>query len=427
MHKLIVGLIGLNLILIGCLAVVFTQKTSRQELASSMPSSTPDTTASVSLKSVPKPVVEKFSWASLASHDLRTYAANLRRIGCPEETIKEIMIAEVNRLYAPQECALKVRPDDIAPWEESSRRDKRGAESKLRQLLEEKRGLLKELAGVDVGIDMPSRLAGRDVDTYQNAFASLPESKRDQVRAIQENYWAQSDDIKQRTMGYLEPEDRAEFVRIKSERREALAKILTPQELQDYELTTSATAPALRSRFEGFDISDAEFRRVFDYVQPLDEQYSLSRKNPDPVNEEFTAARTQAETDVLNYIKQVLGDDRYTEYQRTRDPVYRSINQIGTDVGASKESIVEAYQMQQQMQAESKQILQDKSLTPEQRAQSLEQMRTQAEQKIQQIFGDKAPQILQRLTGNRMDNQMAERYGIPVNPTINIPVPTPEQ
>ena len=420
MQKIVLGLVGLNLILVGCLAVAWSQRTSGKTRAANVIASvssasvnhaapTPRSTPSQPRATPSSPA--KVGWASIASPDLRTYAANLRRVGCPEETIREIMLAEANRFYGAQERALKVRPDDMAPWEEASRSDRRGAESKLRQLLEEKRSLLKDLTGVDVGIDMPSRLAGRDVETFDGAFGALPESKRDPVRAIQEQYWAQSDDIKQRTLGYLEPEDRDAFLRIKTERREALAKVLTPRELQDYELKTSATAPALRSRLEGFEVTDEEFRKVFDFMQPLDEQYSLSRRNPDPVNQEFTAARNQAEKDLQEQIHQVLGDERYAEYERTRDPVYRTIDQVGSEAGVPKETIIQAYQAQQQMQEEAKRLLQDGNLTPEQRAQGLQEMRIQAEQKAQELFGDKAAQILQKLPGFRS----AERSGMPVN------------
>jgi hypothetical protein len=179
-----------------------------------------------------------------------------------------------------------------------------------------------------------------------------------------------------------------------------LAQVLTPQELQDYEMQTSATAPALRARMEGFDISDEEFRKVFNFMQPLDEQYSLSRRNPDPVNQEFTAARTQAEQSLQDYIHEVLGDDRYAEYQRTRDPVYRTLQQAGMEAGVPQESILQAYQAQQQIQEDAKRVMQDPSLTQEQRAQSLQQIQTQAQQTLQQLFGDKANQVLQRLQGN---------------------------
>src|SRR5262249_29295128 len=124
----------------------------------------------------------KTPWESVASADLAKYADNLRRVGCPEQTIKEILLAEVNRRFATREQALKVRPDDVAPWEKAATYDRHSSEGKLRQLLEEKRSLMKELTGVDVGIDMPTRLAGRDMEKFDTAIGAVPDAKRDQVR-----------------------------------------------------------------------------------------------------------------------------------------------------------------------------------------------------------------------------------------------------
>jgi membrane protein involved in colicin uptake len=70
------------------------------------------------------------------------------------------------------------------------------------------------------------------------------------------------------------------------------------------------------------------------------------------------------------------------------------------EAGVPQESILQAYQAQQQIQEDAKRVMQDPSLTQEQRAQSLQQMQTQAQQTLQQLFGDKANQVLQRLQGN---------------------------
>src|SRR5262249_43019627 len=41
-----------------------------------------------------------FSWREVESSDYPTYIANLRQIGCPEQTIRDIIIADVNGMYA---------------------------------------------------------------------------------------------------------------------------------------------------------------------------------------------------------------------------------------------------------------------------------------------------------------------------------------
>ena len=41
-----------------------------------------------------------FSWKDLESPDYPTYILNLRNIGCPEQTVRDIIIADVNALYS---------------------------------------------------------------------------------------------------------------------------------------------------------------------------------------------------------------------------------------------------------------------------------------------------------------------------------------
>lgn len=48
----------------------------------------------------PEPTPERFRWSQLESSDYRTYIANLRSVGCPEQTIRDIISADVDSLYA---------------------------------------------------------------------------------------------------------------------------------------------------------------------------------------------------------------------------------------------------------------------------------------------------------------------------------------
>src|SRR6185295_6891691 len=44
-------------------------------------------------------VFKRFTWESVESPDYKEYIANLRSVGCPDETIRDIIIADVNKLY----------------------------------------------------------------------------------------------------------------------------------------------------------------------------------------------------------------------------------------------------------------------------------------------------------------------------------------
>jgi hypothetical protein len=50
------------------------------------------------------------SWSHVESADYATYIANLRNIGCPEQTIRDILIADVNALYARRRATEIISP-----------------------------------------------------------------------------------------------------------------------------------------------------------------------------------------------------------------------------------------------------------------------------------------------------------------------------
>ncbi|MGH8527612.1 MAG: hypothetical protein ACREXY_26380, partial [Gammaproteobacteria bacterium] len=46
----------------------------------------------------------KFHWSEVESPDYKEYIARLRGVQCPEETIRDIIVADINKLYAPREA-----------------------------------------------------------------------------------------------------------------------------------------------------------------------------------------------------------------------------------------------------------------------------------------------------------------------------------
>src|SRR5437773_1145152 len=52
-----------------------------------------------------------FSWQQVESDDYPTYIVNLRDIGCPEQTVRDIIIADVNALYARKRSLEIVTPE----------------------------------------------------------------------------------------------------------------------------------------------------------------------------------------------------------------------------------------------------------------------------------------------------------------------------
>ncbi len=59
-------------------------------------------------ETLPQPDL-RFRWEQLESADYRAFVANLRKVGCPEQTVRDIIVADVHNLYAPKCLELQAK------------------------------------------------------------------------------------------------------------------------------------------------------------------------------------------------------------------------------------------------------------------------------------------------------------------------------
>src|SRR4051794_6580629 len=62
-------------------------------------------------------VTNEFHWSQLESADYREYIAKLRSVGCPEATIKDIIITDIMRLYAARRGQFYHNGREFRFWE----------------------------------------------------------------------------------------------------------------------------------------------------------------------------------------------------------------------------------------------------------------------------------------------------------------------
>lgn len=397
---IIAGLLCLNLGLLAGLAYVWKNRAADVPAAlattAAVPGegSTKGITRKVYVPSGQPEVPSRFTWRFIESTDFKQYIANLRAIGCPEQTIQDIVIAEVDKLYAGKEAALRLRTEHLKPWEvfAVSTRVTMERERKLRQLLREKRDLLKELLGIDVPLEAPSSLggglAGRD-SRFEKAFQDLPEGKRGAVRAIQEDYWDKLEELNLRTMGFWEPEDQEEQRRLKIEYRTALAKTLTGDELLDFDLATSSVGNRVRSEFSALSATAQEMREIFRARWKLDEEASALAPS-DPNDPQAARKRAEARQLAENEIKSILGEQRYADYQRSRDPQFRNLARLAQETGLPSDTAIKAWDAQRLARDESNKLRSNPDFTPEQRDQLMRQMQAELDAAMTQLLGREA-------------------------------------
>jgi LysM repeat protein len=317
-----------------------------------------------------------FSWHEVESTDYPTYIANLRAIGCPEQTIRDIIIAEVNALYARKRAAELVTPEQQWWRSEPDTNVVQAAAEKARALEEERRALLARLLGPNweagdmVNLPRPSQ-PGITLDGPVLG-ALTPESKQ----AIQEV----SVRSQERLDSYLAAQrsegkdpDPVELAKFRQQTRLDLQKVLTPAQLEEFLLRYSQNASNMRADFgqlRYFNPTPDEFRAVFRATDTLDQQIQLLADASDP---NALAQRKALEDQRENAIKVTLGPKRYEEYRMLQDPLYRDAVALAVQAG-TPEAARAIYAINLTAASDQEKIRADPTLTTDQKAIELKKL-----------------------------------------------------
>ena len=255
----------------------------------------------------PHLAVGHFDWRMVESEDYRKYIANLRAIGCPEETIRDIVRADVNKLFESRRAALQTSTNKYEYWKPgaplASMLDKEQLKQ-ARELAKGKRELLTELLGA--APDEKQELYS-GINPYEKVLDFLPAPKLAKVVEAMEEY--QIKRAEALPAGIRNNEEFETWRKLQLEEETGLAQILTPQELEDYLLRMSNTANRLRSQITGFQPTEQEFREMFNVMRQFDDVFG--RRFDTPAERERQAA---AEREQEAQFKRILGEQRYQEY-----------------------------------------------------------------------------------------------------------------
>src|SRR5436190_6050472 len=92
---------------------------------------------------------QNFTWDEIESADFPSYIAKLRAIGCPEATIRDIIVADVNQLFARRRATEVITAEQKWWRSEPDPEVTQMASEKLQALEAERRTLLSTLLGPD--------------------------------------------------------------------------------------------------------------------------------------------------------------------------------------------------------------------------------------------------------------------------------------
>ena len=326
-----------------------------------------------------------FEWSEVESADYPTYIDNLRSIGCPPSTIRDIIVADVNQLYSRRKIVEVIVPD-MEWWRMGSGYDAADEVSRqLAQIENERRDLLSQLLGPDweVVTTPPARfvfLSGPELDALDPETKQAVQEisgRHDQRRA---RYIAQQEAAGQ-------PVDPAELARLRDQERQQLTRLLTPAQLEAYLLRYSFNAEVMRRQLVQFDATPEEFRAIFRVRDPIDHQIQL-HYSEDTEADQRQRAQLEAQRDAA--IKQALGPERFRDYQFNLDPEYREAKSFAKQLNIPEKKILTIYEINRATAATLNEINNSANLSPTEREIAIAQTRAEARETLRKVVGDEA-------------------------------------
>ena len=332
------------------------------------------------------------SWKDIESDDYPTYVRNLRGIGCPPETVRDVIVADVNALFAHRRTAevphaahqwWRLKPDPELASQIAA---------KSLELERERRGLLATLlgAGWEAG-GPPGEDEAPGGDLGGPVLGDLSEEARRQVRAIERLG-------RDRAEAWLEAGEEgrtltaAEAAQLERETRTRLAAVLNPEQLEEYLLRHSSTAQRLRTQLQAMDVTPEEFRSLFKAMDAIEAEKAALAEASDPISRKRLAELELKEQTAL---EKGVGTARYVRLRLGQDAVFRETWTAAERAGVAAEHVIPLYQVNQAAIEERRRLLADDSLLPDEQTRRLAELYEQRLVALRALVGEDAFQRLQ--------------------------------
>ena len=333
-----------------------------------------------------------FDWRLLVSGNLQIYRDNLSAFGCPDFIIRSVILGQVNERFEPQrESVLAAMQNTF--WEFAIRGESavRGEWiTPMAALSAERQAVINDVLGTNYGIakaDLQSRRDGMARD-----YSWLPPQKRDQLFALEEKHrqsleeWVKS--VGSRMDGHFTAGDSATLQQIQNKYDGAKQALLTTAELAECDLRGSKNS-LWASSLSGFQATEDEWRNI----TQLHNDYEAAQNtvaDPNSSDDQRQQAQQTLMKPLEQAIQESLGVDRYAQYELANNGQFQGIFNVTQRYHLPQNVAVQAFQIQQDADRASQQLLENTDLAPDARQTALAAIQQETERSLSEALGQKA-------------------------------------
>ncbi|MCL4177926.1 MAG: hypothetical protein KJ072_09295 [Verrucomicrobia bacterium] len=355
-------------------------------------------------------------WNDLASTDFFVYRDNLRAIGCPEKTVRDILESELDQ-WLFERCQPIL--DALQPrfWQLAAQRGEEGFEeihSQLQLLQNERDAMLAAVVGEQE--PDPALESRRRRESHARRYHWLPPELQAQLLELEEQYR-----LAQRRLqsefdhpddGEWTPEENQRWSQLRTE-HDAAHRALLGDFAEESDLRASGSGWA--GRLAGFEPTEDEWRAVTkaqaelnvvinrggrDYEALMLQRYGLIPGSPDSPNPKPQPDVADAQARFEASVQAAFGPERYAEYQRAGDSSYQQTRRVTERLGLDDNLAVHAWEIQRATQAAAEQLRANTELDAARRQAALDRITAESLATLRSALGDRGFETYQEYAGS---------------------------
>jgi hypothetical protein len=331
----------------------------------------------------------RFRWAQLESTNFLVYAANLRRVGCPERTLCDILLAEVDAHYEPRRRDIE---NDGGYWVAGRQRralDRQRTE-RLRQLAEERLRLLQALK-------IPSDYRDEELERERFQIGAVmrflvgpvTEEKFQKVIRIFSRGSKRESELRSQTGGVTTDEDDAALRQLVEEIRNEVKAVLSPLEYEEMTARLAVgTSQMVSADPKLLPLTAWELRQIV--VLRTDGGRTWNFLEGD---EEEEAKDPDRERRLREGLAAILGAAKAEEFERVQHVDYRQLAELTEKFQLPRKAAVSVYEMRRITTEELRAVREDGTLDEATRRQRLAEIQAAAQESVAEVLGEQAYQL----------------------------------
>jgi len=336
----------------------------------------------------------------------------LRASGLSDEIVRSIVQMRIWKKYEDRFKALNPQQqnDPEKPWWKDDRsQQNRWGNTLTKEQRAEQRRLQREIR------DESERLLGPDANQHRwqdQRLAFLPTEKRQSLQDIQQDYQELMSEIQQDSQGFRLASDSDKIRFLQEEQKRDIAALMSPQELQAYELRMSQTAQQLRWKMTQYDASEQEYMAIFPLQKAFDEKYDPQSNDlfgygdQGERDQSYWKERQAAEKQLQEQIRGLIGEGRYAESINRQDQDWQQLEAATRRLALAPDTPQKLFAVRDTVGASVQQIAGNPDFTSEQKKQALTALAAATRDQVRATLGDEGSQAYFKNNGMAWLNEL---------------------